>query len=83
MSDHRVEIFRGKYHQPTTEMKMRASFQEHRGRILRDWDIPTGHLLVEASKSLGVLSAVCERKSDDRYQRRSCLRVNGKPDEER
>ena len=62
---------------------MRASFQEHRGWILRDWDIPTGHLLVEASKSLGVLSAIYERTSDDQYQKRSYLQVNGKLGEER
>ena len=64
-------------------MKMRASFQEHRGRILHDWDIPIGHLPVAASKSLGVPSAIYGRKSDDRYQRRSYLQVNGKPGEER
>ena len=61
---------------------MRVSFQEHRGRILLDWDIPIGPLLVEALKSLGVLSAICERKSDDQYQRRSYLQVNGKHGEE-
>ena len=64
-------------------MKMRVSFQEHRGRILHDWGIPICHLLVAASKNLGALSAICERKSDDQYRRRSYLQVNGKPGEER